>query len=177
LIRVADAIYFDANMLAYWAAGRARSEDSQDRVAYTNIERLVASDADLFFSPLTLVELNSTLYKLVRMTDGPHAGFTVGDASGAERQTMAWIAERRISVPPLGQRAFEVGMSYVTTATREHGRRLHGWDAIHMFQACRLARELERAVIIATADGDFETLIELFPEFERLVTLHDYSAV
>jgi hypothetical protein len=50
-------------------------------------------------------------------------------------------------------------MSYVAAATR-----LHGWDAIHMFQACRLARQLGRSVVIATADGDFDTLIEVFPD-------------
>lgn len=176
LIPVREAIYFDANTLAYWAAGRANSGDPQDQAAHGNVELLVESENDLYLSPLTLLELNSTLYKLVRRNEGPHAAFGVQDASDAERQIMTWIAAGRISVPQLGQRAFEVGMSYVAAATRQYGRRLHGWDAIHMFQACRLARQLGHSVVIATADGDFATLIEVFPEFSGLVEIRDYAA-
>jgi hypothetical protein len=137
---------------------------------------LVDGEDDLYLSPLTLLELNSTLYKLVRRSKEPHAFFAVQDASDAERQIMTWIAADRIAVPQLGQRAFEVGMSYVAAATRQHGRRVHGWDAIHMFQACRLARQLGHSVVIATADGDFSTLVTAFPEFGRLVEIRDYAA-
>ena len=172
---VHDAIYFDANPLVYWAGGRAGSADSQDQTAYSNIEILVAGDSELFLSPLTLVELNSALYKLVRRSEGAHAAFSVTDAANAEQQVMNWIAAGRIEVPQLGRRAFEIGMSYVAAATRQHGRRVYGWDAIHLFQACRLARELQRLVVVATADSDFATLVEIFPEFANLVEIRDYA--
>lgn len=172
-----EAIYFDANTLAYWAAGRAGSVDPQDKAAYSNVEMLVQSDNDLYLSPLTLLEFNSTLYKLVRRGETPHAFFGAQHASDAEAQLMTWVSTRRIEVPQLGERAFEVGMSYVAAATRQYGRRVHGWDAIHMFQACRLARQLGHSVVIATADGDFTTLMEAFPEFARLVEIRDYATL
>lgn len=171
-----DVIYFDTNPLVYWAAGRTGSTDSQDQTAYGNIELLVNGDSSLYLSPLTLVEFNSALYKLVRKTEGPHATFCIGDATDAEQQLMKWIADGRIEVPQLGQRAFEVGMSYVAAATRQHGRRVHVWDAIHLFQACRLARELRQTVIIATTDSDFATLVDIFPEFAALVEIRDFAA-
>lgn len=176
LILVPKTIYFDANMLAYWAAGRAGSADPQDQAAHRNVETLVKGDDALYLSPLTLLELNSTLYKLVRRAEEPHASFSMDDASDAEQQLMSWIAGGRFDVRPLAPRAFEVGMSYVAAATRKAGRRVHGWDAIHMFQACRLARELGHTVVIATADGDFSTLVDVFPEFGDLVEIHDYAA-
>lgn len=171
-----DTVYFDANTLAYWAAGRAGSADPQDQAAHANVDALVGGDDSLYLSPLTLLELNSTLYKLVRKTEEPHAAFGAQDAGDAEQQIMAWIAAGRIAVQQLGERAFEVGMSYVAATTRQHGRRVQGWDAIHMFQACQLARQLEHPVVIATADGDFATLIEVFPEFGTLVEIRDYAA-
>lgn len=174
-ILVPDTVYFDANTLAYWAAGRAGSADPQDHAAHANVDALTEGDDSLYLSPLTLLELNSTLYKLVRKTEEPHAGFGAQDAADAEQQIMAWIASGRIAVPQLGQRAFEVGMSYVAAATRQSGRRVHGWDAIHMFQACQLARRLGHPVVIATADADFATLIEVFPEFGALVEIRDYA--
>ncbi len=174
-IHVRDAIYFDANPLVNWAAGRAGCPDLRDQVAYRNIETLVGGDSSLYLSPLTLVEVNSTLYKLVRRNEGVHSDFSVADAADAEQQLMHWIADKRIEVPQLGQRAFEVGMSYVAAATRQHGRRVYAWDAIHLFQACRLARELQQTVVIATADSDFTTLVEVFPEFATLIEIRDYT--
>jgi hypothetical protein len=88
---------------------------------------------------------------------------------------MKWIASERIIVPQLGQRAFEVGMSYVASATRQHGRRVHAWDAIHLSEACRLSRQLGTRVTLATSDSDFASLLEIYPEFQTYVQLQDYA--
>ena len=173
---MAEIVYFDANPLVYWAAGMAGSSVPQDVRAATAISTLVEGDDHLYLSPITLVEFNTTLYKLVRQQDGAHARFSMSDATDAEDKLMQWIASERISVPQLGQRAFELGMSYVAAATREHGRRVHAWDAIHLFEACRLARTLDEQVIIATSDSDFQTLLEIYPEFALLVEVRDYAS-
>jgi predicted nucleic acid-binding protein len=175
-ILMADVVYFDANPFVYWAAGRAGSKETQDARAAESVDALISGDDDLYLSPITLVEFNTTLYKLVRTHEEPHAAFGPNDATAAEGDLMKWISSGRIVVSQLGQRAFEVGMSYVASSTRQHGRRVHAWDAIHLFEACRLARTLGRRVVIATSDSDFDTLLEIYPEFRVLVEVRDYAS-
>jgi predicted nucleic acid-binding protein len=175
LTLVAEVIYFDTNPLVCWATGRSGSTDPRDVRSATRLEAAVSSDDMLYLSPITLVEFNTTLYKLVRRKDGPSAAFGLQHAIEAEARLMKWIAGGRIVVPQLGQRAFEVGMSYVAAATRQHGRKVHAWDAIHLFEACRLARTLERRVVIATSDSDFDALLEIYPEFRGYVEIQDYA--
>lgn len=170
-----DVIYFDSNLLVYWAAGYSGSRISKDLNAAVNVAQLVDGESTLYLSPLTLVEFNSTLYKLVRQKEGLYSHIDFAAATNAEQQLMKWIADDRISVPQLGQRAFEVGMSYVASATRQHGRRVHAWDAIHLFEVCRLSRQLDTRVILATSDSDFASLLDIYPEFAVYVELRDLT--
>ena len=172
---MADVIYFDSNLLVYWAAGRSGSQEPRDRQSTANVEHIVKGNSALYLSPLTLVEFNSVLYKLVRQKQGPYSQIDSTAAASAEQQLMKWIADKRIVVPQLGQRAFEVGMSYVASATRQHGRRVYAWDAIHLFEVCRLARQLDTRVVLATSDSDFASLLEIFPEFNTYVELRDFA--
>jgi hypothetical protein len=126
-------------------------------------------------SPLTLAEFSNGLYKLVRRETGPQAFFDNTHAVSAEQVLMDQLASGRIKGRRLSERAYEVGMSWVATATRAHGRSVYSWDAIHMYEACRWARELKQTVVIATGDSDFQALCDIWPEFTRFVTLVDLS--
>lgn len=171
-----DPTYLDANPLIYWAAGRVGSADARDQAGHTGLEEALASKDPLALSPITLGEFSSGLYKLVRREGDPHGFFTNDHAIAAEQRVMDLLASGRLKGRPLGARAFEVGMSLVATATREHGRSVYVWDAIHVYEACRWARELERTVTIATADSDFAAICDIWPEFMRFVQLKDLSA-
>lgn len=174
-VRVREPIYLDANPLVYWAAGRVGSAEPRDEAGYRNLDALFSSKAPLAISPITLAEFSNGLYKLVRRETDVHAFFTNDHAVSAEQALMDLLASGRIKGRNLGVRAFEVGMSLVATATREHGRSVYTWDAIHMYEACRWARELDKPVAIATADSDFLAICEIWPAFTRFVVLQDLS--
>ena len=171
-----DPTYLDANPLIYWAAGLAGSAEPRDRAGHDGLEATFASKDPLALSPITLGEFSSGLYKLVRREGEPHGFFTNDHAIAAEQRVMDLLASGRLKGRTLGARAFEVGMSLVATATREHGRNVHVWDAIHMYEACRWSRELSRMVTIATADSDFAAIGDIWPEFTRFAQLKDLSA-
>jgi hypothetical protein len=174
-VRVPDPTYLDANPLIYWAAGRAGSGELRDVAGCRNLDALFSSKAPLAVSPITLAEFSNGVFKLVRRETQAHAFFANDHAVAAEQALMDLLASGRIKGRNLGARAFEVGMSLVATATREHGRSVYTWDAIHMYEACRWARELDKPVVIATADSDFLAICEIWPAFTRFVVLQDLS--
>jgi hypothetical protein len=168
---VTDPTYLDANPLIYWAAGRAGSADAKDQRGLASVEALLASKAPIAVSPITLAEFSSVLHKLVRREEPPHDFFDIDDAVAAEQGLMDLLATGRVIGRNLGARAFEAGMSYVAAATREYRRKVYAWDAIHIYEAARWARELERPVFIGTSDADFQSILAIWPEFGAFVSI------
>ena len=66
-------------------------------------------------------------------------------------------------------------MAIVAAGTREHGESFFAWDAIHLFEACQWSRVMDREVVMATSDSDFATILKVFPEFSRYVSLRDLT--
>lgn len=56
-------------------------------------------------------------------------------------------------------------MSYVAAVSREYGRKIKAWDAIHLHEACRWSREYEEQV--HHPDKDLTGFLEVFPEFGK----------
>jgi len=71
------------------------------------------------------------------------------------------IASRKIAVRRTPPRAFEHVMALISTATSDHGRRLHAWDALHAVVAADWASTTGEPVEILTSDGDFEVILEI----------------
>src|SRR4051794_31017048 len=115
-----DPVYPDANTLVYWAAGRAGSTNSQDATCHAALEQILASNAPVALSPVALAEYSTTLQKLVGRDQPPHDFFGIDEAIAAEQALMDLLATGRVIGRSLGPRAFEAGMSYVGSATREH---------------------------------------------------------
>lgn len=104
------------------------------------------------------------LYDYVRTDKDWGSYFGPEDADACTEQFMQWLADGTLTIRPLDRRAFEMGMAYVEMAATRN-RRMRGWDAIHLYEAARWSRDAEQKVTIATSDGDFAKMIELFPEF------------
>ena len=68
-----------------------------------------------------------------------------------------------------------MGMAYVTMVSGQ-GRRMRGWDAIHLDEAARWARDVGEKVTVATSDDDLEKAIGLFPEFGTYLAVLDVTA-
>lgn len=172
---VADRVYLDTSALMRWACATSGSSEPRDHRGQIALERLLTGPDELCGSPITVAEYTSVLYDHVRSQEAWAAYFEAEDAERCMNQFMGWLADGTVAIRSLGRRAFEMGMAYVGTVSA-HGIRMRGWDAIHLYEACRWARESGTQVVLATSDSDFRKTIDLFPEFGRFVRVLDTSA-
>lgn len=171
---VADFVYLDTSALMRWAAAVSGSPKDRDKRGQRKIESLIAGNDKLAGSPITVAEYTSVLYDFVRSQEEWASFFDASDADACTEQFMKWLADGSIAIRPLGRRAFEMGMAYVGMVAKQ-GRKMRGWDAIHLYEACRWAREVEQKVVLATSDKDFAKMIALFPEFGEYVDVVDVT--
>jgi hypothetical protein len=172
---VTDLVYLDTSALMRWATGICGSPDERDERGKQALEALVAGSQQLGGSPITIAEFTSVLHDHVRSDKEWASYFEAEDATSCMQQFMMWLADGTIAIRPLGRTAFEVGMAYVEMVSAR-GRKMRCWDAIHLFEACRWARDAGTMVTIATSDGDFAKVITLFPEFSTYVDVLDVCA-
>ena len=172
---VADLIYLDTSALMRWALATGGSPEDRDLRGCQALEELISGPQQLSGSPITIAEFTSVLHDAVRSEKPWASFFEASDADRCTEQFMKWLADECIRIRPLGRRAFEIGMAYVTSTSRM-GRGIRGWDAIHLYEACRWAREAGEKVTIATSDDDFAKAIKLFPEFGNYVDILDTTA-
>jgi predicted nucleic acid-binding protein len=165
----------DASVLVHYALGINGSPEPGDQNGTQGLQALIDSDARLGASPITLAEFSSVMYTKLRDSAGWLASFDEAAVDRADAELMRWIATGQVRIRPLGARAFEMGMAYVSSASRQQ-RKMKAWDAIHLYEACRWARELDEQVVLATADKDFTRFVDIFPEFGRQVRLLDTTA-
>lgn len=170
-----DLVYLDTSALMRWSAAVSGSPDDRDERGRVALEALIAGDDQLGGSPITVAEYTSVLHDYVRSQEEWATYFEASDAEACMRQFMKWLADGSITIRPLGRTAFEMGMAYVAMVSA-HGRKMRGWDAIHLYEACRWARDTRETVKIATSDNDFAKTIKLFPEFGDHVEVLDVTA-
>lgn len=170
-----DLVYLDNSALVRIPMAMAGSQNPVDIQGQKGLEALIESDAYLSTSPVGLAEYWSVLYTQYR--DSAVTWFDQSAVDAGEEKLMGWLASGRIRVRNLGPRAFEMGMAYVATASREHTKKMKAWDAIHLYEACNWSRENGgKQVTLATGDGDFAGFLKVFPEFERHVRILDTTA-
>jgi hypothetical protein len=158
-----------------WACATSGSPDPRDARGHATLDALIAGPGELCGSPITVAEYTSVLYDYVRTNAEWGAYFEAADADRCMKTFMEWLATDTLKIRPLGHRAFEMGMAYVG-AVAAQGRRMRGWDAMHLYEACRWARETEAQVVLATSDSDFQKVIGIYPEFGRFVRVLDTTA-
>lgn len=158
-----------------WACSTSGSPEARDHRGQASLEALIAGPGILCGSPITVAEYSSVLHDLARSHQAWAAYFEAEDADRSMKQFMQWLSDGTFAIRSLGRRAFEMGMAYVGTVSAQ-GRRMRGWDAIHLYEACRWARESGTQVVLATSDNDFEKTINLFPEFGQFVRILDTTA-
>lgn len=174
-VAVGELVYLDSSALMRWAAATGGSPHDRDERGRKKLESLLGGSDELGASPITIAEFTSVLHDFVRTDKDWGSFFEAGDADTCMRQVMEWLAEGAVTIRPLGRRAFEMGMAYVSMVAAQ-GQRMRGWDAIHLFEATRWARDAERRVTLATSDTDFKKTIELFPEFGQRIDVLDVTA-
>jgi predicted nucleic acid-binding protein len=170
-----EAVYLDSNSIVYWALGSAGSEKQDEQRCAQAFDALVASDASIACSPVSLAEFTSTLWSIVRSGKTELAHFDTTAANGAVERLMSLVSTGRIRVNNLQPGAFAIGMAIVAAGTREKQCSLRTWDAIHLHEACQWSRMIGQQVTIATTDADFRNAIDVFPEFGRYVDVRDLT--
>ena len=176
MAEAAEAVYFDANTLVYWALGnRGSAKDTEQRCAVA-VTELIKGDDSLACSPLTLSEFTGTLWSMARSGSPDLKYFGEPEAAAALEELMGLLASGRLRVRNLHPRAFEVGMGLVASGAREKGRSFRAPDAIHLFEAAQWSRTIDRNVVVVSSDSDLERLVETFPEFGRYVEIRDLTS-
>lgn len=112
------------------------------------------SDAVVACSEITLVEFHDVLTTYLR-----GGGVYDGEWWDACRRDL-WerVDAGSILVLPTPPKVFDQVMALVTLATKEHGRKLKAWDAMHLLIAARWAYELGTKVNLVTSDSDLDVV-------------------
>jgi len=107
-------------------------------------------------SDLTLLEFHDVLTSVWRDSNSPSCDVAWWELSLSE--ILDRVEDGRLIVLPTPAGAYAHVMTLVTISTRDHGRALKAWDALHMHIAARWARAENARVEIVTADEQFEVV-------------------
>lgn len=169
--------YLDANPLLRRAeALRPASADERCVNVASTFDSLEAGGEHIWaMSEVTLIEFHSNVARILRDTHPARAAYDEAWAQEAQALVLERVRDARIEMLPLSPKAFEVAMRFITRATVEHSRYLDSWDAVHVHQAERWARDTGDKVNIVTGDRHFRNLFEVFPEFGRSLELVSFE--
>lgn len=145
--------YLDTGALVRHAEGAAAQViDRAAQIRPHLTKMLNDSDAVVACSEITLVEFHDVLTTYLR------AGGVYDGNWWEECRRDLWerVDSGSILVLPTPPRVFDQVMALITLATKEHGRKLKAWDAMHLFIAARWAFELGAKVKLVTSDGDLD---------------------
>lgn len=169
-----DYYYLDANPLISWAEAQQSKPDSRTTKIASFVDGLLQDpQAVTATSEIGLAEFYNKICTLCR--DSAQPSYDAAWTLGIQTLLMEHLAAgRTIVLSPL-PRAIETAITYVMTATREHGRALKAWDAAHLCYAATWSREVTTVVRLVTSDGGFESILQVYPAFTRFVSVVDPS--
>ena len=120
---------------------------------------LADQNRTLACSEFTLIEFHSNVTSNWRSSEFPDCDESWWESSIAE--LLDYVADGRINVRPTPAKGIEQAMALVTVATKNHGRALRAWDALHFVVASAWAYEVGKPVEIVTSDRDFAVTLDL----------------
>jgi hypothetical protein len=167
--------YLDTNPLMRWVESIGDESDTYSRRIGDRLLEVFEATDDLAVSEMTLIEFYNNVCKYWRQNEPDKRVFDRAWALGSFDQLMSRIHDGTIRVLPPNARSFRLALTWVTAATREHGRAFQVSDGIHLAEATAWARHLGTKVRLITSDPDFGSLFEVFPEFATLVELADLA--
>jgi hypothetical protein len=170
--------YLDSNPLLRWAEAKrpAVAEARCLRVEAVLNSWFESQSDTVAASEVTLIEVHSNLYSIWRDTKEARSAFDDGWLNDVQTALMGLIESGDLVLLALSPKAFELAMRYIGIAADEHRRYLDSWDAVHLHQAERWARDAESVVQFVSSDGGLANFFDLFPELGQCVELHDIEA-
>lgn len=152
--------YLDTSALMRRAEGLAQTCTQRNSLIAPVIEGILEdSNRLLACSEFTLVEFHTNVTSNWRSTVLPDCDERWWELALAD--LLDRIAEGRIAVIPTPVKAVERAMALVTVATRDHGRALRAWDALHFVVASSWGLSEGSDVELITSDSDFSVTLDL----------------
>ena len=167
------SFYLDTNPLMRWAETLAPGSSTRACVIGQRVHDLIGSPAHVAVSEVTIAELLSNVHTYLRSSE--KVEYDDAWMSDVYDRFMAWIGGRHIDVLPTPPHAYRSAITYLEMATREHGRALKAWDAVHIAIATQWARDSSHTVEIVTSDGSFLGFLEVFPAFREFISVVDLA--
>ena len=122
-------------------------------------------------SEITITEFLNSICTYRRKTEPEYSGCDQEWYQDVRNQVMEWIRSGDLEVLSTEPGLFRRGMNLVEDVTREFRRNFRCWDATHTVIAVDWARQIHRQVRLVSLNGDFGTLLELYPAFGRFIRL------
>lgn len=166
--------YLDANGLVCWADARVPTPAALDARVGAVVDRLVHGGDVTAISEITLLEVHSTIHKHALDSRLPQHDLPWADA--AITDLMEWLATgdlQVLAVPPKVAEMAMVNIEQVSKLRQKLGTslKIRAWDAAHIYQAARWAREIGERVTIVTADADVILVVTSEPAFSRYLDI------
>jgi hypothetical protein len=99
---VPDHLYLDTSAVLRWAFLIGGSPLPRDAEGHATFEALVASDALIALTPITLIEVASNLNRKIRSADDWYARFGAAEAEAAQTSLMRLLGSGRLEGRNLG---------------------------------------------------------------------------
>lgn len=124
-------------------------------------------------SEIGLVEFRDVVTTLWRDTMAANLEYDETWFETVWNQVMGDVAAGRLTVLYQPYRVLEQAMHLVTMATRDHGRKLRAWDAVHLITAVGWSVSTNSAVELWTTDTDYSVFTTLYPHFSSRITVRN----
>lgn len=163
--------YLDTSALMRRAEGLAVVHSQRNATIAPVIAQILDDTArTLACSEITLIEFHSNLTTDWRSSQLPECDEVWWELARAD--ILDRIGNGSIEVLPTPKRAHEQVMALVTAATRNHGRKLKAWDALHASIAADWSVRNRAPVELVTSDSDFEVVLMMMGLSSRLSVLN-----
>jgi CheY-like chemotaxis protein len=163
--------YFDTSALMRWVEADVSSPDERTERVGKAVQALLDGEAVLAVSELTLIEFRTSVADDLRRTEAEKAECDQEWTQRAKIALMRHIADRRLGIVPVPDRAYEHAMVLVDMAASEHQIQLRTWDAVHLITACSWAYSRRSRVRLFTTNGHFEKFTAAYPHFSRFAEI------
>jgi hypothetical protein len=166
--------YFDTSALMRWAESHIASPRDINARLGPEVQKLLDNEAyTLAISEITLIEYRANVARAYRTenTDAQFAGCDAGWAQAARTDLMQLIAQRRLMIIDVPNRAAEEAIGLLDLIADKGGGAIGVWDVMHLLSATRWAYNQGEPVELFTSDPDYEELFTHYGHFARFVTV------
>ena len=170
--------YLDANGLLRWAGAMVATPTARDSRIGGVVGALIDGLEITAMSETTMLEVHSNILKDCR--DNSLPAHDQAWADRAVREIMVRLEDGRLTMLPVPPKLAEMAMANIELTSRLQtpagvSLKIRAWDAAHLYQAVRWARQINGVVTLVTSDADLLRAATIEPAFNRHLAVLDPS--